>query len=64
MNKNQWHAVSSVFAVFAILGVVLLSLGNFVVNIQNTMYRFLTWICFLGMFISLACGRLESEDKK
>ena len=68
MNKKQWFASGFVFfvswglaSVFASSYGMMAITGDIAANIQDAMYTFLTWICFIASFICFICGWLEKE---
>ncbi len=71
MNKNQWIALGTLFFTFAVLasyfatvyGVVAMT-GDIGANIQDAMYTFLTWLCFIAAVACFICGWLEKEGAK
>lgn len=71
MNKKQWNALGFMFMIFAIITSVFASsygiaamTGDIATNIQDAMYTFLTWLCFIAMFACWICSWFEREDKR
>ena len=71
MNKKQWNALGFMFMIFAIITSVFASsygiaamTGDIAANIQDAMYTFLTWLCFIAMFACWICGWLEKVDER
>ena len=68
MNKKQWIALGLMFFVFALLAsyvsaawFIVATTGDIVANIQDAMYTFLTWLCFIAAVACWICGWLEKE---
>ena len=74
MNKKQWIALGFLFFLFALLesyfaagyGSAAISYsGEYLIaaNIQDAMYTFLTWLCFIAAVACWVCGWLEKEER-
>jgi hypothetical protein len=72
MNKKQWLALGFMFMIFAFLtsyfatgyGMAVAITGDITANIQDAMYTFLTWLCFIAAVACWICGGLEKEGAR